>query len=376
MSALPPVSTPAAPLASPAGRGTALMLGLGLLVAGGLVDRLVLERPLLALAHPQFDPVHLLRTLLMLLAAAFTVIALAPAGVASPGGARPDEGLSTGTMRRVLALVLVLDAAFVALFLYDPAAYYRAGREDRPVEYGSALLMLGASALFVVAARAGRAQPGGAGRLARWACGALALVCFLVAMEEISWGQRVFRIPSPEVFQQHNRQKELNLHNFITSESENAYYNATFLLLVLMPFAASGLPALARHPLVARFTAGPWLMVASAVPLAYSYDLWNITLTQYSFFTTLFVLLATARHWRVADPALARAAIVMAMVCVATQAVHLGWGERQTRLWDVSEYKEFFIPLLLLVYAAQVLRRTQRSGAPDAGRVGGQLPAG
>jgi hypothetical protein len=33
-------------------------------------------------------------------------------------------------------------------------------------------------------------------------------------MEEISWGQRLFHVSTPEFFEEHNLQKEINLHNF------------------------------------------------------------------------------------------------------------------------------------------------------------------
>lgn len=41
----------------------------------------------------------------------------------------------------------------------------------------------------------------------------LAFVCFFGAGEEISWGQRIFDIPTPEFFQTHNQQGETGLHN-------------------------------------------------------------------------------------------------------------------------------------------------------------------
>ncbi|NOS99971.1 MAG: tetratricopeptide repeat protein [Phycisphaerales bacterium] len=46
--------------------------------------------------------------------------------------------------------------------------------------------------------------------------GLLAVACFYVAMEEISWGQRVLGFASPEFFRQHNLQGETNVHNFLT----------------------------------------------------------------------------------------------------------------------------------------------------------------
>lgn len=46
--------------------------------------------------------------------------------------------------------------------------------------------------------------------------GVLGLCCFYVAMEEISWGQRLLNISSPDFFREHNIQKEMNIHNFFT----------------------------------------------------------------------------------------------------------------------------------------------------------------
>jgi hypothetical protein len=43
--------------------------------------------------------------------------------------------------------------------------------------------------------------------------GILAAVLLLVALEEISWGQRIFNIASPAYFEQHNVQGEITFHN-------------------------------------------------------------------------------------------------------------------------------------------------------------------
>jgi hypothetical protein len=41
----------------------------------------------------------------------------------------------------------------------------------------------------------------------------LAFLLMFVSLEEISWGQRLFLISTPEWFQQNNTQKEINVHN-------------------------------------------------------------------------------------------------------------------------------------------------------------------
>jgi hypothetical protein len=45
----------------------------------------------------------------------------------------------------------------------------------------------------------------------------LALFCFFVAGEEVSWGQRIFNVESSEFFKKNNAQAETNLHNLIVA---------------------------------------------------------------------------------------------------------------------------------------------------------------
>jgi len=50
----------------------------------------------------------------------------------------------------------------------------------------------------------------------------IAVFCFFSAGEEISWGQRIFHIKTPEYFEEHNTQDELNIHNLVVDgESVN-----------------------------------------------------------------------------------------------------------------------------------------------------------
>ena len=63
-----------------------------------------------------------------------------------------------------------------------------------------------------------------------------ALVAFLGAMEEISWGQKIFHFQSSEYFIEHNYQKETNLHNFIPAELfSSIIYSSIYALFVFIP---------------------------------------------------------------------------------------------------------------------------------------------
>lgn len=52
----------------------------------------------------------------------------------------------------------------------------------------------------------------------------IAFAAFLFGMEEVSWGQRIFGIASPEVFATRNVQEELNLHNFLSPRTIHLHF--------------------------------------------------------------------------------------------------------------------------------------------------------
>ncbi len=78
-------------------------------------------------------------------------------------------------------------------------------REDGPFEYLTAILYLVACGLFVIAGLQRPMRP-------LWYWG-YAVLFFLIAGEEISWGQRIFEVATPEGLNRVNVQGELNLHN-------------------------------------------------------------------------------------------------------------------------------------------------------------------
>ena len=81
----------------------------------------------------------------------------------------------------------------------------------------------------------------------------LGLAFMFIAGEEISWGQRIFRVKTPEWMQQRNTQEEMNLHNLKIGDvkvnkllfSQLAAVVMVLYFAVLMPFYGSK-PSLAR----------------------------------------------------------------------------------------------------------------------------------
>ena len=122
----------------------------------------------------------------------------------------------------------------------QPSVYYRSVQEDQALEWASYWSFFIAGSVFAVAARRQRRATGAL----PWFLAGLALFCVFVAMEEISWGQRVFGHRPPDYFLAENYQQELNLHNIASTDLRLFVFRAILLgygvllpLLALLPFA-------------------------------------------------------------------------------------------------------------------------------------------
>ena len=141
-------------------------------------------------------------------------------------------------MRRYISLhgiplvFLGLSIYFVVSIVFDVGESLTT--EDNLFEYltvafyltGALLCMAG----LVVSRQRGRS-------IARYWLLGWALLFLLVAMEEISWGQRMFGIETPEFIASHNGQDEVNLHNVASELVNRSFYSMVFLVGVVLPSA-------------------------------------------------------------------------------------------------------------------------------------------
>ncbi|HPR88043.1 MAG TPA: hypothetical protein PL181_08465 [bacterium] len=102
-------------------------------------------------------------------------------------------------------------AAFVILKIASPELYGQLIQEDSPIEWAQAFFYLASACISLATARrfVKLRQSLHAGLFM-----ILAVGLFFIAAEELSWGQRLIHLSTPEYFAQHNRQNEINLHNF------------------------------------------------------------------------------------------------------------------------------------------------------------------
>jgi len=123
-----------------------------------------------------------------------------------------------------------------------PTVYYAAAQEDHALEWASFWSFFIAGLTFAVAAKRQRRES----RRIPWFLGGLALFCLFVAMEEISWGQRVLGHTPPEYFLAENYQQELNLHNIVGRPLRMWTFRAIIVGYgVILPLLAS-IPAVRR----------------------------------------------------------------------------------------------------------------------------------
>ena len=98
-----------------------------------------------------------------------------------------------------------------------PDFYYLSVQEDEYLEWASFWSFLLATGAYYLKAASYRLE---AHRIP-WFLWSMALLCFFVAMEEISWGQRLFGYRPPTFFLEHNFQQEFNIHNIVDTDYRN-----------------------------------------------------------------------------------------------------------------------------------------------------------
>jgi tetratricopeptide (TPR) repeat protein len=126
----------------------------------------------------------------------------------SPGSQSPRPGASEFAFQLLLAGGLI--GVLYGLEITRPVIYTRVVTEDNWGENATFLALVAAAALFAFLAwrTAQTARP-----LERLAWLGVGLGSGVLAGEEMSWGQRILGIPTPEALRKINLQQEMTLHN-------------------------------------------------------------------------------------------------------------------------------------------------------------------
>lgn len=336
----------------PAVRIAAFALGCLGLVAVMAFDLTQLRSGVLREGAPEFSSIWLLRS--------GVILALVGTIVFSIVGLRLPRVEQHALIRDPLERLSILaglgaSGVFVYLLLHQAAVFSDLSRENAVVENASAVLLLAAAIATAVAVRKG-VRP----RVTQFGLALLALLFFLIAMEEISWGQHLFGFRTPGLLAG-NEQDELNFHNWATNRIENIYYLGAFAFLVVVPCLRLQYPSLLGDERLDPLIAPPSLVLIGALVCAFNYDMWNIVFTQVAFYGSLLALLFLAV---ISKDRQDRTLVLMTMiVAIVTQGVFLSNGDRYERIWEVTEYKEFIIALGFFAFSLSTLVDAESSSA-------------
>jgi len=165
--------------------------------------------------------------------------------------------------------------------------FYYLDREDGPLEYLTFFLYLASCLISIVLLKIVKNLSIQKRLKYLWIVllGVSAFLLFLISGEEISWGQRIFNINTPDPFVSYNMQKETTIHNaqFIFSFVYHAYfvlgiYGALSWVLNYIPIKIRGIRiSTYLMPILSRWYLAPYFVVIIG------YVCWRFTLTDNSF---------------------------------------------------------------------------------------------
>lgn len=247
------------------------------------------------------------------------------------------------------ATILVISLSFLifVLFLSNPQLFSYLSLEDGVVEWGSVLFLLCAS-IFLLASFNLYLRDAKTYKLGAIISVLLCAGLFVIAMEEISWFQRVLEFETPAAFAD-NEQKEFNLHNFYTNLSENIYYVGSFLFLILLPFIFIIFPNLIRLKVLKELIPRPFVIVIASLAFCLNFDMWNALITQATFFSSIIILLLLSVL--VKNTTDRYCLLIVVSLALVQQITYLLTPTGFMRIWEITEYKEFFIPIAFFIYS-------------------------
>jgi hypothetical protein len=188
-----------------------------------------------------------------------------------------------GPLAELLFAFPLVGAALFALASADRGLFAFLAEEDSLLEWTQVVILAAAAVLAtLLAARAlweGR-------RPHALAYFAVAAGCIFVAGEEVSWGQRILGLQTPETLAEINRQDELTLHNI-----DDVRVALKFVLIGL-GLAGFALPWLLRRRGSPAYSFMPPLFMTSAFLVVAAYNLTRLVFFPAGFF-------GTERHYKV-----------------------------------------------------------------------------
>jgi len=171
--------------------------------------------------------------------------------------------------------VLLMFVLASVLYAYNEPLYYLSVQEDEYLEWATFWGFAVAAGIYLANAfheiKLSRQLP--------WFVLGLFLFCFFVAMEEISWGQRLLGYKAPDYFLEQNYQQEFNFHNVVDTSARKLVMQIILLGYGVVLSALSLWPPVRRILERLRIVAPPPMLIVSflAMFVVYSWYPWSHT---------------------------------------------------------------------------------------------------
>lgn len=316
----------------------------------------------------EFSNYHFARMLFSMLLSAFLTAVLARpwlSGAANGVAALDPTEIRNGALTATMAVIAI------AVLAWNPPLFHWFAREDNILEWVSALFVL-VGAVFLALAVLRRAQEPFDGFSAIFVGllipAGFAGLYFLIGMEEISWGQRIFGFETPDTIAARNWQSEFNFHNIHTDISELAYYFGTGLFLIVLPLAWPALRHWKPASHLSDFFPNRAVAALSAPMVIFSYGHWSLVPIQLLTFIALFAMLYFALNaHRRGERAEARLFAGIAALIAVGQILILYLGPNMLDLPDATEFRELFISIGLFAFAAYYYFGAAQDGRTPTG---------
>lgn len=197
----------------------------------------------------------------------------------------------------------------------------------------------------------------------------LALITFWMAMEEISWGQRIFKWETTGYFAENNMQQETNLHNLNTQLFQNFLYFGGFILLVVLPFFRDHIAAMIKKVKPLRsltfMLPGAWMIGAFAMAIGFNDP--YVSDVSWRWGSIFFEIIATAAilgvyFFRLTKLEDGRSKYITLTITSFITVLALSLASSRLQLQDTgspTEYIELFIALGIMSWAIDLNIRSK-----------------
>lgn len=184
------------------------------------------------------------------------------------------------------------------------------------------------------------------------------IICaiFLLLMEEISWGQHIFKWATPEKFEG-NLQDETNFHNFYTNRFEFVYYSLAFFAFAILP-----LIMVTQHSELAdqiQFYVPPVSFGVAALPVVtLMFENWAMLPFQLYLMVAVFLVAFIIPHTRGIHR---YASVLLLLLLVVQQPIGLYYGHLLHLSFELSEMRELIIAFVLMMYSIWLYKKVRNS---------------